>query len=100
RDVLERPGHASLGYLEGWDVGDVAAAQREATAVGMVEAADHVEQRRLARPVGPDHREQVALVDVETHPVDGLHTAEGLGDLTDLEKSAHSGHESQRLRRR
>ena len=86
--VRATPRSATLAGLELRDVG---ALERDPAGVGVVEPADHVEQRGLARPVGPDDGEDLALAHVEAHAVDRLHAAEGLGDLADLELRAHGG---------
>src|SRR5581483_6081061 len=53
--------------------------------VGDLEARDQVEGRRLARPVGADNPEDLALPEGEAHPVDGGDPAEALGQPLDLE---------------
>ena len=83
RDVLEGARNPALGNAARRQVGDVLALERDAPAVGPVEAADHVEQRRLAGAVGPDDREDLAPADLEAHVIDGHHPAEMLGDALD-----------------
>src|SRR4029434_1697114 len=63
--------------------------QRDAPVVGMIEPADHVEQRRLAGPVGPDHRDQIPPIDVQAHPIDRLHPPKRLRNLLDLHERRH-----------
>ena len=72
--VPSPPGH--LGDAERRDlvrrrVGDVAAVQDHRTEVGLGDARDRAQQGRLARAVGPQQREDLALghlqVDVEQH---------------------------------
>jgi len=96
-DVLEGARDAELGEPARGQVGDVASLERDAAAVRMVEAADHVEDGRLAGAVGADDRQDLALLGLERHPRHGLHAAERLGRLADLEERAHDSH---RFRRR
>jgi hypothetical protein len=48
-----------------------------------------VEKRRLARPVGSDEAEDLALVDLEVHVSESAQTTELHRDVVDLEKSGH-----------
>src|SRR5215468_6238036 len=96
-DVLEGAGDAELGDLAGGQVGDVAALADDPAGVGVVEAADHVEDGRLAGAVGPDDREDFALLGLQGNPGDRLDTAKRLGCLADFQKCAHESH---RFRRR
>src|SRR5215471_11623958 len=81
-------------------------------AVRMVEAADHVENGRLARAVGSDDGGDGPLADVQRHVAHRLHAAERLRDLANLELYAcavglplslataiPARHDSHRLRR-
>ena len=52
--------------------------QRDPAGVRMVEAADHVEQGRLSRPVGTDDRDQLTGADRERHRLDRPHAAKML----------------------
>jgi hypothetical protein len=97
RDVLEGARHPERGDAGGGEVGDVGAFQHDAARVGVIEAADHVEQRGLPRSVGADYGHEIALLDVQAHARHRLHAAEGLGDVADLELRAHDSH---RFRRR
>ena len=63
----------------------------------MVETADHVEERGLARPVGTDDGQDLALSHVEAHPGHRVDAAEGLGDVRDVELIAHESHRFLRL---
>ena len=87
-DVLEGAGDAELG-----DRGSAPARSRPALEdvmrprIGMVEAADHVEHRRLAGAVGPDDREDLALLGLERDTRDRLHAAERL-DASRISRSA------------
>ena len=59
-DALQRARDAQLGELGGAVASELAAAPLERAGLGAHEAADHVEQRRLAGAVGPDHAEHLA----------------------------------------
>ena len=59
-------------------VRDVAAAQQDAAARGLLEARDHAQRRRLAAARRPEHREELALVDLERDGVDGDDRVEAL----------------------
>ena len=52
----------------------------------MVEAVDNIEHRRLAGAVGTDDRPHFALDDIEADILDRPHTAEGQGDVVDIEQ--------------
>jgi hypothetical protein len=74
-DVLEGAGDAQLGGLVGLHPHDRLALPADVALLGPVHLVDAVEDRRLAGAVGADDREQLALVDVERHPVDRLHAS-------------------------
>ena len=58
-----------------------------------------VEDRRLAGAIGPDDREQLAVVHVERHLVDRRDTAEAQRDVADVEQmTGRLGHDSHLLR--
>ena len=63
-DVLERAGDAEPGDLVGPAPGEVGAREPDLALGRLVHAGDDVEHRRLARSVGPDQGEDLALVDV------------------------------------
>src|SRR5206468_8456445 len=75
-DVLERARDPQLGPLVRLQPRDVAAVEHDPSARGRVDAADAVEDARLAGAVGADDGEEVAGVDLEAHPGQGGHTAE------------------------
>ena len=77
RDLV-RAGQAEAGDPVRRDPGDVPAVEHDRAAVGPVVAADHVDQRRLARPVGPDEAQDLAGADLECHARQGLEAAERL----------------------
>jgi hypothetical protein len=59
---------------------DVAAAQLDAPGVGLLEAADHAQRRRLAAAGGAEQREERARGDLQRHSVDGNDVVETLHD--------------------
>jgi hypothetical protein len=97
RDVLEGSGDAELGDLARRQLGHVAALEDDAAGIGMIEAADHVEHRGLAGAVGPDDREDLALLSFERDTGDSLDAAKRLGRFADFQERAHESH---RFRRR
>jgi hypothetical protein len=52
--------------------------------LGIEDAGDGVEKRRLPRPVGADESHDLAAVDLEVHPVDRDEAPELLADVGDL----------------
>src|SRR5690606_26787346 len=56
------------------------------TGGGLVEPADAIEHRRLARAVGPDDGEDFILLDFEIHAVDGQQTTEAHGEILYLQQ--------------
>ena len=63
---------------------------RMSPAIGLVDAGDQVEERRLAGAVRPDHADDLALVDVQVEVVDHLQAAERHRDPRQLEQPAHT----------
>ena len=92
---LERAHHPAAGDLVRPHPGEVLAVERPAAAVGLVEAGEQVEQRRLAGAVGSDQRRDLAPLDLDVIDVDRHQPAEpaphavgdedrvGLGDAGD-----------------
>src|SRR5262249_13101041 len=68
RYVLERPRDPELRPLVGPERRDVAPVEDDAPPGRPVDAADAVEDARLARAVGPDDGEELAGLDGEAHP--------------------------------
>src|SRR5215813_9270880 len=67
RDVLKRAGNAERGDV-GWSqMRPITASKENPTFRRVVEAANHVQKRRLSRPVGPDDRQDLARTDLEAH---------------------------------
>ena len=72
--------------------GDVLAVEQDAALVGRLEAGEHAQQRGLAAAGRAEQREELALVDVERHAVDGGEAAEALGDAARSATSAAMRH--------
>jgi hypothetical protein len=66
-------------------------AQTDLAAVGWCEAADHIEERRLARAVRSDETGDRALADGQRASGERLDTAEALGDPGDGEQWSRDG---------
>src|SRR5262249_59414028 len=79
-DDLERARESQARDLVGRQSGDVVALEAYTALLGTVIAGDHVEQRRLAGPVGSDDAEQVAGADHEAHRAHRGEPTEALGD--------------------
>ena len=91
-DVLERPGHAVGGDDMRLLPADGLPLQGDLSGRRDVEAAEHVEDRRLAGTVRPDERLNFAPPDLHVHPVHRLETAKVLGQPLDCEQHlARSG---------
>jgi hypothetical protein len=58
--------------------GDGHAAELDVARARQLEAGDHPQHSGLARPGGPEHREELALGDVEGDAVDSAHLVERL----------------------
>jgi hypothetical protein len=84
-DVLERPRYAHRHDLVRPATGDVAPLERDRARRRRVQAREDVEERRLARPVRPDDRDDRATRDRERDVVDGRQAAELLRDADGLE---------------
>src|SRR5947209_10844841 len=74
--VLERPPEPGPRPPVRAPFGDVLFVQEDAPAVDGQEARHAVEQRRLARPVGPDEPEDATLVQLDVDIVDGPNAPE------------------------
>ena len=89
RHLLEGAGDAVAGAVVAREVGHVAPAQPHLATRGRERPRDDVEQRALARAVGPDEADQLALADGEAHVVERGEPAELLGDPVHLEDGSH-----------
>ena len=86
---LEGPPDAELEHAIGRGVGDVVALEADLAALDALVAGDHVEERRLARPVGADQPVDLSFTDLQVAEVERLNTAVGLTDAGDLDQIAH-----------
>ena len=84
--VLERPSDTQLGDPMRGPAGHVFAGEAHAAGIGVVEAADDVEDGRLAGAVRPDDAEHLAFDDIERHVAHGLHAAETQRQVARLEQ--------------
>ena len=66
--------------LVGGQPRDVVAVDQDLALVRLLEAGDHPQRRRLAAARRPEHREELALGDVEVDAPNGGEVAEALGD--------------------
>jgi hypothetical protein len=83
REALEHHRHAAVGRRQR---GDVAPAHADAARVRRLEAGDEPQQRALARPGGPEDREQLAVRDRERQAGQGGRAVlVGLRQSLDLE---------------
>ena len=67
-------------------MGDVAAVEDDGAAVGVDQADGHPEAGRLARPVGPEQTDDLALVHLEVDAVDHLAASVPLLQATGFEQ--------------
>ena len=61
--VLESSGDSSLRNLMGLETGNTGTPEEYVSGRWMIDAADAVEERGFTRPVGADHRVQLAFFD-------------------------------------
>src|SRR6185503_944751 len=85
-DVLEGPRDAELGHVGRRQPRAVAPVEDDAALVGMVEAADNVQQRRLAGAVGPDDREDLPPAYLQADLAQRQQRAEADADRLDREQ--------------
>ena len=71
----------------GGDVRDVRAVEQDPAGGRGLEPGDHPERRRLARPGRAEHREELAVADVEIDPVDRDDVAVALDDRLEADGS-------------
>ena len=75
-DVLKGPGDAQRSNPVGRRAGDVAILKHQASARRLVDAADEVEDGRLACAIGTDNGEHLAFAHGEADLIDGTDAAE------------------------
>ncbi len=78
RVALEHHGDVAIAGLE---ARDVAAVDRDRAAVGLLEAGDDPQRRRLARARGAQQREELARLDVEVQALERDDRTMGLDDV-------------------
>ena len=64
-----------------WQGSDFHSVHYYAPAIRLEQAADHVEERGLASAIGPDQRNQLPRLDVETHVANGRDSSEAFPDI-------------------
>ena len=84
-DVLECARYAECRDTARGGLREVVAIDGDAAGIRMVEAADQVEQRGLAGPVGTDHGQHLAAQHVQADARDSLHPTELLGHALDAQ---------------
>src|SRR5699024_3069875 len=90
-DDLMRARQSAPNHVIGCPAGDVAAVEYHLAGVGLDNAIDEIEQRRLAGAVGPDQSENLAGVDGEIDIIDSMNPAKLLAQARNFENLAHSG---------
>ena len=90
RQVLERPGDSEPGNTVRADLEQILPVELQPATGGVVDPADHVEHRRLARAVRADQSEDLTLVDAERQSVERDDATEGHRDLINFEQCHQS----------
>src|SRR5262245_26512381 len=85
-EVLECPRDTERDDLSGGDALDSSAGKRDGPGRNPVEAGDAVEQRGLARAIGPDQSANLACIDVATHAIERAHAAEAHRNVVDAKQ--------------
>ena len=85
RLFLKHHGDAGIEGLARRGDADRPAIDEDAAGIGLVDAVEDLEQRRLARAILADEPHDLAAVDVEADVIQRLHARKGLGDAADLE---------------
>src|SRR5207247_8945461 len=88
---LESPYDAYARALIGTEPQDAAAVEGDVARLGQHQAAEHVEQRRLAGAVGPDDSGNALARDLERAAGEGLEAAERLDQAARLQHDCDSG---------
>ena len=97
RQVLERASNAAPDEPMRPLPADVLPVEQNAAAARAEHAADHVEQRGLARAIRTDHTADLPPLDAKADIVDGPQTAELLAQRLDLQDLRHDSHRLRRL---
>jgi hypothetical protein len=85
-DALQRAGDAAAGEIVRSDAVQGLSVPAHGALVRAHEPADHVEQRRLAGPVGTDHADHLARPDGQRHAVEGGQAPEAHGDTGHVQR--------------
>jgi hypothetical protein len=91
RDVLERAADAQACHAVARQPGQPGAVERDMASAGPIEAADAVEQRGLAGPVGTDQAADLVAPDIEGDAVQRHHAAEAHGDVAHTQQGRRAG---------
>jgi hypothetical protein len=86
REVLERAGDAVVGDAVRLDAQQIGAVEVESAGGRLVDPADDIEHRRLARAVGSDQPANLTLVDRERQTVERDDATEAQGDVLYIEQ--------------
>jgi len=78
---LEGPRDASSAYLVSWELTDIFALENDSAPVRAKDACDQIEQGRLAGPVGPDNRDELALLYGQICSIDRQELVKGFGNF-------------------
>ena len=84
-DVLEGARHARRQHPVRRGAGDVAILEDDPSAGDRYDTADQIDRGALARAVGADQAEDLALFDFEVELVDGMDAAEMLAEGCELQ---------------
>ncbi len=90
-EVLEGAPDAEAGRAAGLLADEVDTVEADRALLGPVHRRETVEDRRLARTVGPDHCEQLAWEHVEAHVAQGGHPAEAQREVANLQQRLTRG---------
>src|SRR4029450_8157087 len=97
-DVLERPADPPLGDRVRRLAGDLVAVEDDHAPGRLVDAGDHVEERRLAGAVRADQADDRALGDGEVYAGDGDEPAELLAHAGRFEQVRHHASDGSTVR--
>ena len=79
---LEHHGDAAVGRVDG---GDVAAADRDGAAAGLLEAGDQAQQGRFSAARRADEHDELAIGDRQVDAMDDMDIAEGFADALEFQ---------------
>ena len=90
-DVLEGAGHAAFGEHVRFHAGGGFSVEGDLAFGRLIDAGDHVEDGGLARAVGADEADQLALADFQAHVADRRQAAEADGDIFEFQQGLAHG---------